>query len=63
MEITISLGYSCVCYHLIAQRLCLIIRAIEGIVEVVFLLSDCKVVSGLLDEDIMKDTSLAKREC
>jgi hypothetical protein len=24
---------------------------------------DCKVVSGLLDEDIIKDTSLAKREC
>jgi hypothetical protein len=23
----------------------------------------CRVVSGLLDEDIMKDASLAKREC
>jgi hypothetical protein len=25
--------------------------------------TDCRVVNGLLDEDIMKDTSLAKREC
>jgi hypothetical protein len=25
--------------------------------------ADCRVVSGLLDEDIVKDTSLAKREC
>jgi len=24
---------------------------------------DCRVVNGLLDEDIMKDASLAKREC
>jgi hypothetical protein len=27
------------------------------------LLVVCRVVSGLLDEDIVKDTSLAKREC
>jgi hypothetical protein len=27
------------------------------------LLVDCRVVSGLPEEDIMKDTSLAKREC
>ena len=27
------------------------------------LVAYCRVVSGLLDEDIMKDTSLAKREC
>jgi hypothetical protein len=27
------------------------------------LLAYCRVVSGLLDEDIVKDTSLAKREC
>jgi hypothetical protein len=39
------------------------IRAIEGIVADVCLLADCKVVRGLLEEDIMKDTSLAEREC
>jgi hypothetical protein len=39
------------------------IQATEDIVAVMFLLSDCRVVSGLLDEDIMKDTSLDKREC
>jgi hypothetical protein len=27
------------------------------------LLVDCRVVNGLLNEDIMNDTSLAKREC
>jgi hypothetical protein len=27
------------------------------------LLVDCRVVSGLPEEDIVKDTSLAKREC
>ena len=27
------------------------------------LLANCRVVSGLLDEDIVKDTSLDKREC
>jgi hypothetical protein len=27
------------------------------------ILVDCRVVSGLLDEDIVKDASLAKREC
>jgi hypothetical protein len=43
------------------------IRATKGIVAVVYLLADCRVVSGLPDEDIvkdiMKDASLAKREC
>jgi hypothetical protein len=39
------------------------IRATEGIVAVMYVLSDCRVVSGLLDEDIVKDASLAKREC
>jgi hypothetical protein len=39
------------------------IRATEDIVATMCLLSYCKVVNGLLDEDIMKDTSLAKREC
>jgi hypothetical protein len=39
------------------------IRATKGIVAVVCLLSDCRVVNGLLDEDIVKDASLAKREC
>jgi hypothetical protein len=38
-------------------------RATEGIVAAMCMLSDSRVVSGLLDEDIMKDTSLAKREC
>jgi hypothetical protein len=39
------------------------IQATKIIVAVVWLLADCKVVSGLLDEDIVKDASLAKREC
>jgi hypothetical protein len=39
------------------------IRATEGIVVAVCLLEDCRVVIGLLDGDIVKDVSLAKREC
>jgi hypothetical protein len=39
------------------------IRATKGIVAVVCLLTDCGVVSGLPDEDIVKDASLTKREC
>jgi hypothetical protein len=39
------------------------IRAIEGIVAVVCLLEDYRVVSGLPDEDIVKDVSLSKKEC
>jgi hypothetical protein len=62
MEITKSFGCSRVCYNLIAETV-LMIRATEGIVAVVCLLADCRVVSGLPDEDIVKDASLAKREC
>jgi hypothetical protein len=39
------------------------IQATEGIVATVCLLAYCKVVSGLPNEDIVKDASLAKREC
>jgi hypothetical protein len=39
------------------------IKATKGNVAAVCLLADCRVVSGLPDEDIMKDASLAKREC
>jgi hypothetical protein len=62
MEITRLFGCSCVCYSLMANNV-LMIQATEGIVVAVCLLVDCRVVSGLLDEDIVKDVSLAKREC
>jgi hypothetical protein len=39
------------------------IRATKNIVATVCLLVDCRVVSGLLDEDSVKDASLAKSEC
>jgi hypothetical protein len=39
------------------------IRATKGIVAAMCLLADCRFVSGLLDEDIVTDASLAKREC
>jgi hypothetical protein len=39
------------------------IQATKGIVAVVCMLEDCRVVSGLPDEDIVKDASLDKREC
>jgi hypothetical protein len=40
----------------------MMIRATEGIVAVVCLLAYCRVVIGIVDEDIVKDSSLAKRE-
>jgi hypothetical protein len=41
----------------------MIIRATKAIVATVCLLEDCRVVSELPDEDIVKYASLAKREC
>jgi hypothetical protein len=39
------------------------IRATKGIIVAMCMLLGCRVVSGLPDEYIMKDVSLAKREC
>jgi hypothetical protein len=62
MEITRSFGCSYVCYSLMTETF-LIIQSMKHIVAFVFLLANCRVVSGLPDEDIMKDASLSKREC